>query len=429
MGEVYRGVDTRLGRSVAIKILPRQRAEREDARARFGREAKAVSQLNHPHICTLHDVGEASVDGTAVHYLVMELLDGETLADRISRGAIPVDQAVKLAMEIAEALDCAHRHGIVHRDLKPANIMITTSGVKLLDFGLAKTLQHASSDSAAATVQGATAEGVIVGTLQYMAPEQLTGGVVDARSDMFAFGAVMFEMLTGRRAFEGATQASLIAGIIHSDPPRVSQLRAVAPASLDRIIAMCLNKDPEERWQNARDVALQLRTIDDAPDAATPRRRWLTFALAAAVSAGALLGAGAAYVALRTPAQAPSHPRQVSVDIAPALPLMPNGFGAPFDIAPDASKVVWVGGDARCVVPSALRLARGAPHPGNRRRERAFFFRLTATPSASSRRAICALRRFAAMRRCAISRMPVPATAERGSTISRSSLRRFRAPV
>lgn len=344
MGEVYRGIDTRLGRPVAIKILQQERALRDDARVRFDREAKAVSQLAHPNICTLHDVGEADVAGTRVHYLVMELLEGETLADRISRGAMPVDQVVQFAMQIAAALDAAHRRGIVHRDLKPANIMVTPSGVKLLDFGLAKSLQPASLDSAALTVGGVTGEDVIVGTLQYMPPEQLTGGAVDARSDIFAFGAVMFEMITGQRAFQGTTQASLIAAIIHDDPPRVSQRRPVLPRQLDRVIAMCLHKDPEERWQNARDVLLQLRSIGEEDVVARPPRRqaWAVAAIASGVAV--LITAGIAMVLYsRTSAPQPARARYVSIDVAPSLPLQPNGFGAPFDIARDASKVVWVG--------------------------------------------------------------------------------------
>jgi serine/threonine-protein kinase len=345
MGEVYRGLDTRLGRAVAIKILPRDRAEHEESRTRFDREAKAVSQLNHQHICTLHDVGEASVDGAPLRYLVMELLEGETLADRISRGPLPVDQAVKFAMQIAAALDCAHRRGIVHRDLKPGNIMITPAGVKLLDFGLAKSLEPATFDSVTPTLQAVTGDDVIVGTLQYMSPEQLTGGAVDARSDIFSLGGVVYEMVTGQRPFTGATQASVIASIIRDEPPRLAQIMPVAPASLERLITMCLQKDPEERWQNARDVLLQLRTILATEPVMAPiaAKRTRALPLLAALAAGIALGALITWLPLRSRTTVTERVRNVTMDIAPGVPLMPNGFGAPFDISPDASQIVWVG--------------------------------------------------------------------------------------
>ena len=263
MGEVYRARDTRLDRTVAIKVLSPQLAADPQFRERFEREARAISQLTHPHICTVHDVGEH--ERTA--FLVMEHLEGETLADRLKKGPLPIEQALQLAIEIAAALETAHRHDIVHRDLKPGNIMLTKSGVKLLDFGLAKVGAAAVASGGLATemqtIAPLTAQGTILGTLQYMAPEQLEGAEADARSDIFAFGAVLYEILTGRRAFEGKTQASLIGSILKDDPPRLSQVLAVPPA-LDHLVRTCLAKNPEDRFQSAHDVLLQLRWAREA---------------------------------------------------------------------------------------------------------------------------------------------------------------------
>ena len=260
MGEVYKAQDTRLDRSVAIKVLPAQFAADPQFRERFDREAKAISQLSHPHICTLHDVGRQ--DG--IDYLVMEYLEGQTLAERLQIGALTLDHALQCAIQIADALDTAHRQGIVHRDLKPGNIMLTRSGVKLLDFGLAKASRPAiggASLSMLPTTPPMTAQGTILGTLQYMAPEQLEGKEADARTDLFAFGAVVYEMLTGKKAFEGKSQASLIGSILKDTPKSVSTLQPVAPPALDHLIAVCLEKDPEDRWQTARDVWRELRWI------------------------------------------------------------------------------------------------------------------------------------------------------------------------
>ena len=271
MGEVYRAVDTRLDRSVAVKILPAEYASNAQFRLRFEREAKLISSLSHPHICTLHDVGET--DG--VSYLVMELLEGETLADRIARGPLPVGDVLTIGIQIASALDRAHRRGIVHRDLKPGNIMLTKSGVKLLDFGLAKSGgMTLAAPSDATEHKPLTSEGTILGTFQYMAPEQLEGAEADPRSDLFAFGAVLYEMTTGRRAFEGKTRTSLIAAIVQGQPAPVSEVRPLAPKILERLIAACLAKDPEERVQSAHDVLLQLKWIREAGEepAEVPRR-------------------------------------------------------------------------------------------------------------------------------------------------------------
>jgi len=261
MGEVWRARDTRLEREVAVKILPAEFAENARVRLRFEREAKTISQLNHPHICTLHDVGHE--DG--IDYLVMELIDGESLADRLARGPVPIAEALTYAAQIAEALDRAHRSGIVHRDLKPGNVMITRAGAKLLDFGLAKPGETASDAQAAADEatrhRPLTQEGTIVGTFQYMAPEQLEGMEADARTDIFALGAVIYEMVTGRRAFAGKTRTSLIAAIVSAEPPPLSEIRPLTPASLDHVVHRCLRKDPDQRWQSARDVAEELKWI------------------------------------------------------------------------------------------------------------------------------------------------------------------------
>jgi eukaryotic-like serine/threonine-protein kinase len=260
MGEVYRARDTRLDRIVAIKILPDHLADRADLRERFEREARTIASLNHPHICTIYDVGHQN--GT--DYLVMEYLEGETLAQRLQKGPPPPEQVLQYAIQIADALDKAHRKGITHRDLKPGNIMLTKGGAKLLDFGLAKLTQPpAVSDATVSTLPkgSITGEGSIIGTLQYMAPEQLEGGEVDARTDIFAFGAVVYEMATGKKAFEGKSQASLIAKILETDPPPMSSLQPMTPPALERIVKSCLAKDPDERWQSAADLARDLKWI------------------------------------------------------------------------------------------------------------------------------------------------------------------------
>lgn len=264
MGEVYRAKDTRLDRTVAIKVLPSHLSSTPEARQRFEREARAVSSLNHPHICTLHDVGNQ--DG--VEYLVMEFLEGETLSDRLRKGPLPSDQVLRYAIEIADALDKAHKSGIVHRDLKPGNIMLSKSGAKLLDFGLAK-LQTAASQNVLSGVstmnteanKNLTAEGSIVGTFQYMAPEQLEGKDLDSRTDIFAFGVVLYEMLTGQKAFAGTSQASLIAAILEKQPQPISEIQPMTPPALDRVVRICLSKDPDERWQSAHDLMNELKWI------------------------------------------------------------------------------------------------------------------------------------------------------------------------
>ena len=261
MGEVYRARDTRLGRDVAVKVLPERLSSNPGVRARFEREARAVSSLNHPNICTLFDVGREG----AVDFLVMELIEGETLADRLARGPLPMPELLKFAAQVASALDRAHRAGVIHRDLKPGNVMLTKSGAKLMDFGLAKPADSGVVSPGLTVAPTATspltADGAIVGTFQYMPPEQLEGKEADARSDLFGLGLVIYEMATGRRAFEGTTQASLIAAILKDEPKPIRATSTLSPAALDRLVSQCLRKDPDERIQSAHDVRLRLEEI------------------------------------------------------------------------------------------------------------------------------------------------------------------------
>jgi eukaryotic-like serine/threonine-protein kinase len=338
MGEVWRARDTRLDRSVAIKLLPAEFAENAQLRLRLEREARAISQLNHPHICTLYDVGDG--------YLVMELLDGESLADRLSKGPLPIEQVIRYGVQIAEALDRAHKAGIVHRDLKPANVMITKSGAKLLDFGLAKPMDDApvaALTSLRTERRSLTEEGTIVGTFQYMAPEQLEGAELDHRADIFALGAVLYEMATGRRAFQGKSKASLIASILTSEPPPISVAQPMTPAALDRLVRTCLAKEPDDRFQSAHDVALELRWVTEAPAVAQPlakRRRDLVAWSVAAVLAVAVAVLGF-FAWQRAAADKSAPPVRLSI-------LPPDGTefdfrftAAPPAISPDGMKVVF----------------------------------------------------------------------------------------
>ena len=265
MGEVYRALDTRLDRTVAVKILPAHLSESPDARQRFDREARAISSLNHPNICTLHDVGHQ--DG--VDFLVMELLEGQTLADRLLKGPLLAEQVLKYGRDICEGLEKAHKSGVVHRDLKPGNIMLTKTGAKLMDFGLAKAMQPAATPTSGLSMTMSTpvgshpltAQGTVVGTFQYMSPEQVEGKDADARSDIFSLGAVFYEMLTGKRAFEGKTAASVMAAVLERDPAPISSVQPLTPPALDRVVKTCLAKDPDERFQTAHDLNMQLRWI------------------------------------------------------------------------------------------------------------------------------------------------------------------------
>lgn len=272
MGEVYKARDTRLHRTVAIKILPSRFSDDPAMKARFEREAQTIAALNHPHICVLYDVGH---HGRA-DYLVMEYLEGQTLAQRLEKGALPLDEVLKIAIEIADALEKAHRQGLIHRDLKPSNVMLTKGGAKLLDFGLAKVKQEARPGPTLPvlpTNADVTEKGMILGTLQYMSPEQLEGQEAGTCSDIFSFGAVLYEMLTGRKAFQGRSQSSLIAAIMHLAPPAISVLQPSMPPALDRIVNICLTKDPEQRWQNMQDLALQLKWIGEGGSEAIPAAR------------------------------------------------------------------------------------------------------------------------------------------------------------
>ena len=301
MGEVYKARDTRLDRTVAIKILPAHLSENAEAKQRFDREARAISSLNHPNICTLHDVGHRE----GIDYLVMEFLEGETLAQRLYKGPLPVDQLLKCGIEICDGLEKAHRSGVVHRDLKPGNIMLTKTGAKLMDFGLAKAVLASAAATSGLTATVATppgsgpltARGVVVGTFQYMAPEQVEGKEADARSDIFALGAVLYEIATGKRAFEGKTAASAMAAVLEREPAPITSVQPMTPPALDRLVTTCLQKDPDERWQTAHDVKLQLKQISEGrstPAAAplAPRKtgalylRWAALALVMAVAAG-----------------------------------------------------------------------------------------------------------------------------------------------
>jgi Tol biopolymer transport system component len=302
MGEVYKARDTRLDRTVAVKILPPHLSTDPLLKQRFEREARAVSSLNHPHICVLHDVGQQN--GT--DYLVMEYLEGETLAQRLEKGPMPLDQVLKFGTQIADALDKAHRQGVVHRDLKPGNVMLTATGAKLLDFGLAKSTAPVTPGSsltmAPTQASPVTQHGTIVGTFQYMSPEQVEGRDVDARTDIFAFGAVLYEMLTGRRAFAGKSSLSVASAILEKEPEPIAAIAPMTPPALDRTIRKCLAKDAEDRWQTARDLLLELRWIAEAgsqagvPAIVSTRRRitervWMAaaaFLLLAAAALGAL---------------------------------------------------------------------------------------------------------------------------------------------
>ena len=342
MGQVYRALDTHLNRTVAIKTLPPNYRDDVALRQRFDREARTIAGLNHPHICVLHDTGEH--DGIA--YLVMEFLEGETLAARLARGALPSDEVFTYGIQIADALDRAHRHGVIHRDLKPANVMLTRTGAKLLDFGLAR--PPAEGLFAGEThVPGATpitAQGALVGTLQYMAPEQLEGRPVDARTDLFAFGAVAFEMATGDRAFPGDSQASIIASILNHTPPRPSARQPLSPPALDHIVSRALAKEPDDRWQTARDIVLELKTrMGEAVEAgpvsvsAVPPIGWLLVALVLLAVAGASLFS--AYVRKSTPPVPAIHAALLPPDRM--LFQLTGDYGGPPAVAPNGRSVVF----------------------------------------------------------------------------------------
>ncbi len=343
MGHVFKARDTRLDRVVAIKVLPPLFAGDPILRQRFDREARTVAGLNHPNICVLHDIGEQG----PLAYLVMEYLEGETLAARLSRGPLPLDEVRLYGAQIADALDRAHRHGVVHRDLKPANVMLTRTGAKLLDFGLARPPVEAlfSSETRAPGETPITAEGVLVGTLQYMAPEQLEGRPVDARTDVFALGALLYEMATGERAFPGSNQASIIAAILNREPPPPSTRQPLAPPSLDHIVARALAKDPDDRWQTARDVCLELRTRTHAqPAGATRTASRSTWAVAAAVLAALLV---LSYASRWLTPLTPPGPVVRAMLTPPERMLfqLTGDYGGPPVVSPDGRRVVFAAMD------------------------------------------------------------------------------------
>ena len=343
MGEVWRAKDTRLDRSVAIKILPEGFAQSEQFRARFEREARTISSLNHPHICTLFDVGYE--DGA--HFLVMELLEGESLADRIAKGPLPIEQVLKYGAQIADALDRAHKQGVIHRDLKPANVMITRSGAKLLDFGLARSAVEGSPlrglTEMPTQAKPLTEEGTILGTFQYMAPEQLEGLEADARTDIFSFGALLYEMATGRRAFPATSRTSLIAAIVSSQPAPISTAAPMTPPALDHVVRKCLEKDPEDRWQSAHDVASELRWISEGASQAGVAaagglkhrtRERLAWALAGLAALAAIVMM-ALLLSRREPERKPIEsaimlPPAARIALSDGLELSPDGENAVF---------------------------------------------------------------------------------------------------
>ena len=354
MGEVYRARDTRLDRTVAIKILPAHLSDNPEAKQRFDREARAISSLNHPNICTLYDVGHQ--DG--MDYLVMEFLEGETLADRLAKGPLPPEQVLKYGIEICEGLEKAHKTGVIHRDLKPGNIMLTKAGAKLMDFGLAKAATASAPPSSSLTMtisgpsadQPLTARGTIVGTFQYMSPEQIEGKEADARSDIFALGAVLYEMATGKRAFAGKTQASIVAAILASEPQPISVMQPMAPPALDRVVKVCLAKDPDERFQTAHDLKLQLRWLSEGgsqagvPAPVAAKRKNRERALVTALVLCTLLAAAGVVGSVLFSKKADSLRRVVRAQIGPPThySFTPVGISNHIVISPDGSSVAFI---------------------------------------------------------------------------------------
>ncbi len=347
MGEVYRARDTRLDRLVALKVLPDRAASDPGFRRRLAHEAKSISQLNHPHICTLYDVG--SHEG--ISFLVMEHLEGETLAARLARGRMPLPEVLKFAIQIADALAAAHAQGITHRDLKPANIMLVRAGAKVLDFGLAKQRAGSTQDpwipGGLTTTEPLTAEGALVGTVQYMAPEQLETGAADARTDLFAYGCVLYEMATGRRAFAGTSQVSIMAAILDREPlPMFEGATPIDPTfpALERIVRRCLAKKPEDRWESARDLAEVLRWIAGAEPVVpksvrAPRVRAGAALLAAAVAAAS--GAVAVWAGLKWSA-APAPVVWLTLPVRPYALEFGGALGSRLAITPDGTRLVYV---------------------------------------------------------------------------------------
>jgi len=353
MGEVYRARDSRLDRTVAIKVLLSHHSSDSTLRQRFEREARTISKFSHPNICTLHDIG--THDG--VDYLVMEYIEGETLEQRLAKGPLSPQQALTYAMQIADALDRAHRSGIIHRDLKPGNVMLTKPGAKLLDFGLAKLQEEVPVMTAALTEMTVeskrlTTEGMLVGTFQYMSPEQIEGKPPDARSDIFAFGTVLYEMLTGKPAFSGRTKASMIAAILSSEPPALSTVQPLAPPALERVINQCLAKDPDERWQSAGDIARELKWIAEGgshSSAVVPaiqrrgRREYVTLGVAGLCAVLALLFALLFFISKPQPQPVV---RALILPEEKTTPLITQDNAGPAVLAPDGSALAYVAMDS-----------------------------------------------------------------------------------
>jgi len=381
-GDVYKARDTRLDRTVAIKILRADVATNPQRQERFRREARAISSLTHPHICTLHDVGQQ--DG--VDFLVMEYLGGETLAHRLLRGALSIEEVLRIAIQLADALNEAHRAGLTHRDLKPANVMLTASGAKVLDFGLAK-WRDTDSDAGFSAVVTAhatvTQVGALVGTVQYMAPEQLEGKDADARTDIFALGAVMYEMTTAKKAFTGDSQAGLIAAILDATPPAISTLQPLTPPALDHVVTTCLAKDPDQRWQTAGDLKRNLKWISDiglhvgraVPTPVRPKRSQHL----AAIALGLLVGATTAgIVASRVPRPSVSTPRPIVYSVVPFPPgksVQEIGVPIVMAISPDGMRLVFSagnGGQSQLYV-RGLDQRTATPIPGTENASDPFF--------------------------------------------------------
>jgi serine/threonine-protein kinase len=374
MGEVYKARDTRLDRTVAVKVLPEHIAKREDLRARFEREARAVASLNHPNICTLYDIGAQDGVGS---YMVMECLEGETLAARIAKGAIPLDGALKFAVQIADALDRAHRAGVTHRDVKPQNIMLTRDGPKVLDFGLAKASAAKPGPSEATLTAVLTTEGTVMGTPQYMAPEQFEGKEADARSDIWAFGAVLYEMVTGQKAFQGKSYSTLVGAILATDPAPMS-VKPFTPSWLERLVKRCLQKDPEDRWQSMRDVVIELQTPPQevGQGHALPAQRMaLRHWGAAGALAVALIVAGVLLYNATRPA--PLRPLvRLNLDVDDTTPLALTGGGGLLALSPDGSRlaVTLLGADGKVhLCTRLLNQSQVTPLAGTERATAPFF--------------------------------------------------------
>src|SRR4051812_1449373 len=350
MGEVYKGRDTRLDRTVAIKVLPAHLSSTPEMRVRFEREAKAISALQHPHVCTLYDIGRQ--DGR--DFLVMEFLEGETLEQRIARGPLPPNELLRVAIQVANALEKAHRAGLIHRDLKPGNVMLTKTGAKLMDFGLAKSMEQAPVAAAlnelTAETKKLTAEGTILGTFQYMAPEQLEGDEADARTDIFAFGTMLYEMATGQPPFKGRTKASLIASILSAEPPPIATLQPLTPPTLERVVRICLAKDPDERFQSVHDLRVQLEWIaEGGSQAGVPapvvHRRKNRERLAWALAAVLLVALAAAGYSLYRYATAPVHVLKAALVPPEKLNFVASGQSTTPAPSPDGTRVAFVAGE------------------------------------------------------------------------------------